>query len=249
MQAFPNIHPNPVKCFMNTLRNEGLFRGLYAGTTPSLVANVADNAVIFCAKGYCDELIDSVTGRTGQNRTPIDHGMAGFCGGFFSSLVLCPTEMIKCKLQAFNERGIKRVSAMSLTSQIVKTEGFKGLFRGLTTTFGREMPGYFAFFSVIAETKNLFREHTNFHEDHFLVSFIAGGNGGVALWLTIFPFDLIKSRIQIEDSKLGFVKMFAKIVKEEGPANLYRGLMPTLVRTWPATAALLFTYDKVKSFM
>lgn len=249
MQACPDIHPNPIKCFMTTLRNEGLFRGLYAGTSPSLVANVADNAIIFCAKGYCNNFIDTITGRTGDARTPLDHALAGFCGGFFSSLVLCPTELIKCKLQIMHEKGLKPKPALSLTSGIIKNEGFLGLYRGFRPTLGREMIGYFAFFGVIEKTKELFAHHTSLDRDHFLVSFIAGGNGGVALWLSIFPFDVIKTRMQIENSNIGLSRMFANIVRDEGARNLYRGLMPTLVRTWPATAALIFTYDNTKSFL
>lgn len=34
----------------------------------------------------------------------------------------------------------------SLTRTILQTEGIPGLFRGLTPTFAREMPGYFCFF-------------------------------------------------------------------------------------------------------
>ncbi len=33
-----------------------------------------------------------------------------------------------------------------LTKQILQEEGIRGMFRGLTPTFAREMPGYFFFF-------------------------------------------------------------------------------------------------------
>ncbi len=36
---------------MDTVRNEGFFRGLYAGATPALVANVCENATLFVAYG------------------------------------------------------------------------------------------------------------------------------------------------------------------------------------------------------
>ena len=34
----------------------------------------------------------------------------------------------------------------SLTRQIIREDGFLGLFKGLTPTFAREVPGYFFFF-------------------------------------------------------------------------------------------------------
>ena len=79
-----------------------------------------------------------------------------------------------------------------------------------------------------------------------MMPIVAGGVGGMCLWLAIFPFDLIKSRIQIENSTMSLPKMFVKIVKVEGFRTLYRGLTPTLIRTFPATAALLFTIEKTR---
>lgn len=249
MQTFPKTYPSALKCFVVTLRNDGLFRGLYAGTTPSIAANAAENAVLFCAYGYCKQLVAMGTGRHGSEMTVLDKACSGFFAAFFSSFALCPTELIKCKLQALKETKTSRISASALTMQIVRSEGIRGLYSGLTSTFAREMPGYFAFFFGIEGTKYTLMEYTNIKDDHPLMSIISGGMGGVCLWLTIFPFDLIKSRIQIENSKAGLSSVFLKIVREEGIRNLYRGLGPTLVRTFPATAALLYTIEKTRMFL
>lgn len=250
MQTFPQTYPNSIKCFMLTLKNEGLFRGLYAGTTPSLAANVAENAVLFCAYGYCKQAVSMVTGRHGADMTVLDKATSGFFAAFFSSFALCPTELIKCKLQALRETKSDPISATALTKRIIKTEGVPGLYNGLTSTIAREMPGYFAFFGGIEGTKFLLAKYTPIKdESHPMMPVMAGGVGGMCLWLTIFPFDLIKSRIQVENSKLSLSTMLVKIIREEGFRTLYRGLTPTLVRTFPATAALLFTIEKTKMFI
>lgn len=247
MQTFPKTYPNSFKCFALTLKNEGLFRGLYAGTTPSLAANVAENAVLFCAYGYCKKLVSSVTGRHDSEMTVFDKATSGFFAAFFSSFALCPTELIKCKLQALKETNSKPISATALTKSIIKNQGIRGMYNGLTSTIAREMPGYFAFFGGIEGTKRLLVNYTRVeNESHPIVPLVAGGVGGMCLWLAIFPFDLIKSRIQIENSKLSLFKMLFKIIREEGPKNLYRGLTPTLIRTFPATAALLFTIEQTR---
>lgn len=246
MQAFPAMYPNTVKCLTMTVKNEGFFRGLYAGTTPSLAANVGENAVLFCAYGYCQKAVSSMTGRHGDDMTVMDKSCSGFLAAFFSSLVLCPTELIKCKLQSIKEKGHKPISAFSLTQQIIRTQGIKGMFNGLSSTILREMPGYFTFFFGIEGTKKILIEHAGFDRTSTFVPLGAGAVGGICLWLTIFPFDLIKSRIQIDNSSLTLPQMFLKIVREEGAKNLYRGLTPTLIRTIPATAALFYTYEKTK---
>lgn len=247
MQTFPKTYPNAFKCFMMTLKTEGVFRGLYAGTTPSLAANVAENAVLFCAYGYCKQAVSMVTGRHDKDMTVLDKATSGFFAAFFSSFALCPTELIKCKLQALKETNSKPISATELTKSIIRQHGVAGLYNGLTSTIAREMPGYFAFFGGIEGTKHILVKYTSIKdESHPLMPLIAGGVGGMCLWLAIFPFDLIKSRIQVENSTMSLSKMLVKIIREEGFRTLYRGLTPTLLRTFPATAALLFTIEKTR---
>jgi len=41
MQTFPTLYRNAWQCFMTTLRQEGVAHGLYAGTVPSLAAQVS----------------------------------------------------------------------------------------------------------------------------------------------------------------------------------------------------------------
>ena len=42
MQTFPHMYKNAWDCFKHTLTQEGVKRGLYAGTGPSLAAQVLD---------------------------------------------------------------------------------------------------------------------------------------------------------------------------------------------------------------
>jgi len=49
MQTFPALYKNGWRCFMTTLRQEGIAYGLYAGTVPSLASQV------FC----CDFIVNT----------------------------------------------------------------------------------------------------------------------------------------------------------------------------------------------
>ena len=44
---------------------------------------------------------------------------------------------------------------MGLTKEILRQEGVRGLFKGLTATFMREMPGYFFFFGGYEASRHL----------------------------------------------------------------------------------------------
>lgn len=47
MQTFPTLYNGMGNCLMETLRKDGFIRGWYAGTLPAIVANVAENSILF----------------------------------------------------------------------------------------------------------------------------------------------------------------------------------------------------------
>jgi solute carrier family 25 ornithine transporter 2/15 len=50
-----------VKCFRTTLANEGLVKGLYAGTMPSILANVGEISVLFMCYTQCQTAVARLT--------------------------------------------------------------------------------------------------------------------------------------------------------------------------------------------
>lgn len=156
MQTFPTLYTNMFYCFTNTLKTDGVYKGLYAGTVPALAANIVENSILFCCYGYCQKVMQVITKSENIDELSIaSNATAGFLASFFSSIAITPTELIKCKLQAMHEmkkqallsgREIVVVGPAKLTSQIIRKDGLTGLFRGLVPTLFREMPGYFFFF-------------------------------------------------------------------------------------------------------
>ncbi|CAH2016490.1 unnamed protein product [Acanthoscelides obtectus] len=172
MQAFPTLYKNMFQCFMQTFKTDGIARGLYAGTVPALVTNITENSVLFVCYGFCQKFMQKVTGsRSVDDLSIVANASAGFLASFFSSIAICPTELIKCKLQAMREigkqngTGCDKLGPYSLTCSILKNEGIKGMFRGLTPTLAREMPGYFFFFGGYEGTRELLRGQNEKKED------------------------------------------------------------------------------------
>lgn len=50
MQTFPQLYKGMSHCLVQTYKKDGFVRGLYAGTLPAVVANVAENSVLFAGK-------------------------------------------------------------------------------------------------------------------------------------------------------------------------------------------------------
>ncbi|XP_076176160.1 mitochondrial ornithine transporter 1 isoform X3 [Ptiloglossa arizonensis] len=260
MQTFPSLYKGMSNCFLQTLKTDGVMRGLYAGTVPAVVANVAENSVLFAAYGGCQKIISNFLGvEKVEDLTSIQNAWAGFFAAFFSSLTLCPTELIKCKLQAMREVQSettslttvrKQIGPWGLTNQILKEQGLRGLFTGLSSTIAREMPGYFFFFGGYEITRELLAKPNESRDNiGWQKTMIAGAVGGTILWLVIFPADVIKSRIQVKNLKTPALVVMKDIVRSEGIGSLYNGLKPTLIRTIPATATLFVTYEYTKKYM
>jgi solute carrier family 25 carnitine/acylcarnitine transporter 20/29 len=82
----------------------------------------------------------------------------------------------------------------------------------------------------------------------WLASALAGGFSGALTWAAIYPFDVIKTRIQttplntpIEKRRITY--MFNLILKEHGIQYFFRGLGVTLVRAFPVNAIIFPVYE------
>ena len=68
-----------------------------------------------------------------------------------------------------------------------------------------------------------------------------GGLAGEALWLSSYPFDVVKSKMQSDgfgaDQKYQSMRdCFAKTYRGEGLKGFWKGIGPTLLRAMPVSA-------------
>lgn len=61
MQTFPTMYRGFIHCFVSTFRQVGL-GGLYKGTSPALIANITENAVLFLSYGMCQDVVRFLSG-------------------------------------------------------------------------------------------------------------------------------------------------------------------------------------------
>ncbi len=70
------------------------------------------------AYGQCQSLICSLRNKThSEQLTTFENMLAGTVGSVFSSLVLCPTELLKCRLQTLNDMPISQRSNSTETQK------------------------------------------------------------------------------------------------------------------------------------
>jgi len=255
MQTFPTLHTDLFKCSRHTFVQEGL-RGFYSGTLPALVAIAAENSLLFMAYGATQRLVSRMTKVKEEELGVLGHGLAGGLAAFWPSLVICPTELVKCRLQAAREaaqmQGLPqpKVGPLGLTKQLLATEGVPGLYRGLTATFVREIPGYFFFFLAYEGVRELLKPEGGCRTDVGALGTVgAGAVAGVVLWSIIFPVDVVKSRLAVSGASTPLLHMLVSIQRAEGIGALYSGLTPTLLRTAPATGVMFLVLENSRLAM
>lgn len=206
--------------------------------------------------GLCQRAICKISFKNKvEELNTFQNALAGSSAAFFASLVLCPTELVKCRLQSAREiSNSTNIGPFRLCKQIFREQGIRGFFHGLQPTFAREMPGYFFFFGAYEFTRSLFASESKSKDDIGIMrTALCGGIGGMSFWISIFPTDVIKSRVQIDPegpiakkSVLGGMK---HILKTEGLVKLYSGLGPTIIRSFFATGALFVTVNETKKIL
>uniref|UniRef100_A0A3B3R8Q1 Solute carrier family 25 member 15b n=1 Tax=Paramormyrops kingsleyae TaxID=1676925 RepID=A0A3B3R8Q1_9TELE len=175
MQTFPSLYRGFLHCFLSTYKQEGL-RGLYQGTAPALLANVGENAVLFMGYGVCQEVVRLVwrggaEGGASSELSDTQKACAGSVASIFSSLVLCPTELLKCRLQAMHEMATlgkvptRQSTLWSVVRDVMRKDGPLGFFQGLTSTIAREVPGYFCFFGAYELSRTSFARYLGTGKD------------------------------------------------------------------------------------
>ncbi|KAI6211155.1 hypothetical protein M3Y96_00403800 [Aphelenchoides besseyi] len=247
LQLFPHLYPNFRTCALQTLRVDGLQK-FYAGFTPALTARLAENAVIFVAYDYSRMIVALTSNTTDRNRlSPLQSALAGGMAGAFAAFTRCPTELIKCRLQTMRELHPKNHSgALRLCRELIQKEGFNGLFTGYTATLLRQSLGNSILFGVY-ETAREFARREGERRDQIGISrtMLCGGLSGVAYWTSIYPIDVLKSRIQVYGSGT-LLTTFLHLIREDGISALFKGLFPTVCRSFISNGALLLTYENTK---
>lgn len=170
--------------------------------------------------------------------------ISGGIAGAVSRTVVAPLETIRTHLMV----GSNGHSTMEVFETIMKDEGWKGLFRGNFVNVIRVAPSKaIELFAYDTVKKMLTPKLEEQHKLHIPPSLVAGACAGITSTLFTYPLELLKTRLTIEkDVYDNLLHAFVKILREEGPAELYRGLTPSLIGVVPYAATNYFAYDMLK---
>lgn len=115
-----------------------------------------------------------------------------------------------------------------------------------------DVPASAAYLSVYEYLKKLFAGNNPKDKLSPGAILLAGGCAGIANWSVCIPADVLKSRLQTApEGKYpnGVRDVFKEVIRTEGPAGLFRGFTPVMLRAFPANAACFFGVELTLSLI
>lgn len=229
---------------MNIFKNEG-FNAFWKGSVPTALGMAAENAMAFgvneaLKRAFPDDPNADNTGRPDLFKPFLMGSITGCCSAF----VLLPSEIVKAKTQVI----VGSHTSDQIMKDMIKRGGYRSLFVGLDAQLMRDSSFYAFFFGSYEVFTYLFRTHVPSMPDE-LNYFLSGGFAGMLGWGMAMPFDVPKTNVQSRyDTKVvgSYFPELIKIGRERGITGLYSGLGPTLIRAFPANAALFLGVETGK---
>ena len=170
---------------------------------------------------------------------------SGAFAGVSNSIISGPIEHVRIRLQT-QPHGANRLYSgpIDCMRKLSAHEGvLAGLYRGEAVTILREAVAYGTWFMTFEYLMNADVKRNNIERNEISQVKVAtyGGLAGEALWLSSYPFDVVKSKMQSDgfgpDKRYQSMRdCFAKTYAQEGVMGFWKGIGPTLLRAMPVSA-------------
>ncbi|XP_005111116.1 solute carrier family 25 member 40 [Aplysia californica] len=247
----PGHFNGTLDALLKIARYEGV-TSLWSGLPPTLVMAIPATVVYFTCyeqlrtlMGYREDVLSD------QWKPPA----AGAVARVWAATLISPIEMLRTKVQSEHLTYSKVFDAVR---DMVKSRGVLSLWRGLGPTLLRDVPFSALYWGGYEAIKASVLISTGRDKLKFSESFLAGASSGSVAAVITLPFDVIKTRRQIELGQTEILgqqkevsstwRIIHKIYAEEGFRALYAGLLPRLAKVAPSCAIMVSTYEFFKYF-
>ncbi|KAL5531586.1 hypothetical protein ACEPAG_4463 [Sanghuangporus baumii] len=229
-------------------------RALFKGLGPTLVGAIPARSVNFFTYGNGKQIIAN-TFNHGEENSYV-HLSAAALAGIITSSVTNPIWVVKTRMQLVSERASSNASARRMASswavisRIVREEGIRGFYKGLSASYLGVTEGTIQW--TLYEKLKRLTANTE-------------GRGGVSEWLGMlgsagtakcvatlitYPHEVIRTRLRqpLVNGKMkytGLLQTLRLVIAEEGARSLYGGLSAHLMRVVPNAAVMYAIYEGV----
>ncbi|XP_038835015.1 mitochondrial glycine transporter B-like isoform X4 [Salvelinus namaycush] len=174
--------------------------------------------------------------------------MCGSLSGTCSTLLFQPLDLVKTRLQTLQNNmkpGAPKVGMMTVLVQVIRTESFLGLWKGVSPSFVRCIPGVGIYFSTFYSLKQHYFQEGRAPNAGEAV--LLGAGARAVAGVCMLPVTVIKTRF--ESGRYNYVSVLGalkSVCETEGPRALFSGLTATLLRDAPFSGIYVMFYSQAK---
>eukprot|EP00466_Bigelowiella_natans_P005312 jgi/Bigna1/48941/estExt_Genewise1.C_360015 len=230
---------------VHSVRNEGLlslFRGWHA---PVVSSGITSGVSMFCKKIWT-RVLRRQAGYSASDKVPYSlTAISGALTGMTIAPIIIPFDLVKIRMQGRSLQGgnAQRLTTLQCALRIARTEGIMALTSGstvgvlqLTTMWAVVFGGYEYLMDKLTSHK--------IQCDKGVASITAGSIVGVLSWGSSMPFDIVKTKMQMDPEKNNSsVKVFRDIFGRDGILGFYRGFTTVASRAVVCNASFFWAYE------
>ncbi|XP_011409465.1 PREDICTED: mitochondrial substrate carrier family protein X-like [Amphimedon queenslandica] len=205
---------------------------LYRGLVPRMIAIMPEKIMKMYAWDLSREYISNKYPEAKYTKWIIAGGIAGAA----TTVVGCPSERIMV-LSQVRKQGVV---------QVMKDQGLKGITKGWTATLYRDILFNITLFTTREMFIEQYKSKTGKTDLHMLERIALGFVPGCLAAAIGCPHDVVKTRMQgakLDTPYRSCSTIFFDILRNEGPRNLMKGLIPRLVAV-PSMMACFVAFDE-----
>lgn len=173
--------------------------------------------------------------------------MCGSLSGTCSTLLFQPLDLVKTRLQTLQNNmhpGAPKVGMITVFFNVIRTEKLLGLWKGVSPSFMRCVPGVGIYFSTFYSLKQHFLKDGSPNAGEAV---LLGAGARCVAGVAMLPITVIKTRF--ESGRYNYASVagaLKSVCQKEGPRALYSGLTATLLRDAPFSGIYVMFYSQAK---
>ncbi|KAN0097870.1 Mitochondrial carrier domain containing protein [Tylopilus felleus] len=199
-----------------------------------------------------------------STNTIISHQLfSGALSGFASAVLLQPLDLLKTRVQQGDSVPTSRNTALiwQTAHDIVKRDGFVGLWRGTSPSLIRNVPGVALYFTTLTHLRSAMARSPYFSvatvtkkDDAKSVlpkltnqgNLLAGATARTAVGFLLNPISVLKARFESEHFAYRSLAGSLRSIVRMGPKELMRGFVASSLRDAPYAGLFVLFYELVK---
>ncbi|ORX96475.1 mitochondrial thiamine pyrophosphate carrier 1 [Basidiobolus meristosporus CBS 931.73] len=246
--------------FRTIMAEEGIF-GFWKGNLAAEYLYLTYGALQFLTYKGVEQILSNLNENSPIHIPRASHTFfAGATAGVVATIGTYPLDLMRTRFAAQGGNKIY-TSFTGAFSQIYRSEGLPGFYRGMWSAIIQIMPYMglmFGSYDLLKRQFQALKERSRLIQQiESGEDFLCGGLAGVISKTGVFPFDLVRKRLQIQGPNRtkyiidtipqyngGVLACIRQILYTEGFLGLYKGLLPGLLKAAPGSAITFFIFGE-----